>query len=45
MTPNRRGVAKFSDANTARTLSLNDEYEDQPSVGKGKKQQAKLDVL
>jgi hypothetical protein len=37
MAPNRRGVAKFSDANTAHMLSLNDEYEDQPSVRKGKK--------
>ena len=45
MTPNRRGVAKFSDAKAAHTLSLNDKYEDQPSVRKGKKQQAKLGVL
>jgi hypothetical protein len=45
MTPNRSGVAKFSDENTVHTLSLNDEYEDQPNVRKGKKQQAKLGVL
>jgi len=45
MTPNRRGVAKFSDANTAHTFSLNGEHEDQPNVRKGKKQQAKLGIL
>lgn len=45
MTPSSRGVAKSSKANAAQTLSLNDEYEYQPSVPKGKKRQAKVGVL